>query len=183
VTDPAQPLRVRLTVNGVRHEVAVDPARRLLDVLREDLDLTGTKESCAVGVCGACSVLVDGTLVSACLMPAVQANDRSVTTIEGIAGSDGSLSPLQEAFIVEGGLQCGACTPGQVVAATALLAEHPQPSDAEIRDWMSGNLCRCTGYAGIIRAIRSAAGESATGESATGESAAARGPTRRDAPG
>ena len=157
MTDGAPGLSIRLTVNGTGHEIAVDPARRLLDVLREDLDLTGTKESCAVGVCGACSVLVDGTLVSACLMPAILADGASVTTIEGLARADGTLSPLQETFIAEGGLQCGACTPGQVVAATALLAENPAPTDAEIRDWMAGNLCRCTGYAGILRAIRAAA--------------------------
>jgi carbon-monoxide dehydrogenase small subunit len=149
---------IRLEVNGAACEVRVHPARRLLDVLREDLDLTGTKESCGVGVCGACSVLVDGELHSACLMPAALADGRSITTIEGIAGVDGELSALQEAFIVEGGLQCGACTPGQVVAATALLGERPDPSEDEIRDWMSGNLCRCTGYTGIVRAILAAAG-------------------------
>ncbi len=148
---------VRIEVNGVAHEAAVDPTRRLVDFLREDLDLTGTKVSCAVGVCGACSVLVDGELLSACLLPAVLADGRSVTTIEGIAPHEGELSPLQEAFIVEGGLQCGACTPGQIVSATALLAERPSPTDDEIRGWMAGNLCRCTGYAGILRAIRSAA--------------------------
>jgi xanthine dehydrogenase E subunit len=148
---------IRFDVNGTGHEVSVDPARRLIDLLREDLDLTGTKESCAVGVCGACSVLVDGELLSACLLPAVMVDGRSVTTIEGIAGANGELSTMQEAFIVEGGLQCGACTPGQVVAATALLREQPDPSDDQIREWMAGNLCRCTGYAGIIRAIRSAA--------------------------
>ena len=150
-------VQIRFDVNGTGHDLKVGPARRLIDLLREDLDLTGTKESCAVGVCGACSVLVDGELLSACLLPAVLVDGRSVTTIEGIAGADGALSSLQEAFIVEGGLQCGACTPGQVVAATALLREQPDPSDDEIRDWMAGNLCRCTGYAGILRAIRSAA--------------------------
>jgi len=148
---------IRLKVNGTRHEIPIHPTRRLIDLLRENLDLTGTKESCAVGVCGACSVLVDGELVSACLMPAVLADGRSVTTIEGIIGANGELSALQEAFIVEGGLQCGACTPGQVVAATALLRELPNPSDDDIRTWMAGNLCRCTGYAGIIRAIHAAA--------------------------
>jgi carbon-monoxide dehydrogenase small subunit len=149
---------VEIAVNGVRHTVRVDAARRLVDVLREDLDLTGTKESCAVGVCGACAVLVDGQLVSSCLLPAVLADGAAVTTIEGLAGPDGALSPLQDAFIAEGGLQCGACTPGQIVAATALLAENRDPSEAEIRDWMAGNLCRCTGYAGILRAIRAVAG-------------------------
>ena len=150
-------VHIRFDVNGFGHELQIDPARRLIDLLREDLDMTGTKESCAVGVCGACSVLIDGELLSACLLPAVMIDGRSVTTIEGIAGANGELSALQEAFIVEGGLQCGACTPGQIVAATALLREQPDPSDDQIRDWMAGNLCRCTGYAGIIRAIRSAA--------------------------
>jgi aerobic-type carbon monoxide dehydrogenase small subunit (CoxS/CutS family) len=151
-------IRIRFEVNGTGHDLDVDPARRLIDLLRQDLDMTGTKESCAVGVCGACSVLVDGELLSACLLPAVLVDGRSITTIEGIGGANGELSALQEAFIVEGGLQCGACTPGQVVAATALLRERPAATDDEVRDWMAGNLCRCTGYAGILRAIRSAAG-------------------------
>lgn len=150
-------VQVRLEINGQRHALDVEPARRLVDVLRYDLGLTGTKESCAVGVCGACSVLVDGQLVSSCLLPAALADGHAITTVEGIANADGSLSPLQDAFIREGGLQCGACTPGQIVAATALLAEDPHPSEDHIRDWMSGNICRCTGYAGIIRAIQAAA--------------------------
>ena len=150
-------MQVRLEINGQRHALDVEPARRLVDVLRHDLGLTGTKESCAVGVCGACSVLVDGQLVSSCLLPAALADGHAITTVEGIANADGSLSPLQDAFIREGGLQCGACTPGQIVAATALLAEDPHPSEDHIRDWMSGNICRCTGYAGIIRAIQAAA--------------------------
>ncbi len=129
--------------------------RRLIDVLRDDLGLTGTKEGCSIGVCGACSVLVGGELLSACLMPAVFVDGRAVTTVEGL-GSGEELSPLQEAFIREGGFQCGICTPGQLIAATALLAERPRPSDADIREWMMGNLCRCTGYHGIARAIRAA---------------------------
>ena len=156
------PMTIRLTVNGDDVSVAVEPMRRLVDVLRDDLDLTGTKVSCAVGVCGACSVLVDGELVSACLMPAALVDGRSVTTIEGLSGPGGALSPLQDAFITEGGLQCGACTPGQIVAATALLAEQDDPGDGAIREWMGGNLCRCTGYTGIVRAIRSAAAQRAT---------------------
>lgn len=148
---------IRFSVNGTAVAVDVDPSRRLVDVLRHDLDLTGTKESCAVGVCGACSVLVDGRLVSSCLLPVALAAGTDVTTVEGLAEPDGHLSPLQESFIMEGGLQCGACTPGQVVAATALLRERPDPTDDEIREWMGGNLCRCTGYAGIVRAIRAAA--------------------------
>jgi aerobic carbon-monoxide dehydrogenase small subunit len=125
-------------------------------VLRDDLGLTGTKEGCSIGVCGACSVLVGGELLSACLLPAVFADGGSVTTVEGLANGD-ALSPLQDAFIREGGFQCGICTPGQLIAATALLAERPRPTEAEIRDWMMGNLCRCTGYQGIVRAIKTAA--------------------------
>jgi aerobic-type carbon monoxide dehydrogenase small subunit (CoxS/CutS family) len=154
---------IHFTVNGAPVEVDVDPVRRLVDVLRYDLDLTGTKESCAVGVCGACSVLVDERLVSACLLPVGLLEGASITTIEGIAESDGTLSPLQDAFITEGGLQCGACTPGQIVAATALLATNPRPTDPQIREWMGGNLCRCTGYAGIVQAIRVAAERQAVG--------------------
>ena len=129
--------------------------RRLIDVLRDDLGATGTKEGCSIGVCGACSVLVGGELLSACLLPAVFVDGREVTTVEGLADGDG-LSSLQDAFIREGGFQCGICTPGQLIAATALLTEHSQPSDDEIREWMMGNLCRCTGYHGITRAIRAA---------------------------
>jgi len=129
--------------------------RRLIDVLRDDLGATGTKEGCSIGVCGSCSVLVGGELLSACLLPAVFVDGRDVTTVEGLAHG-AELSPLQDAFIRQGGFQCGICTPGQLIAATALLAEHPRPSDDEIREWMMGNLCRCNGYHGITRAIRSA---------------------------
>jgi carbon-monoxide dehydrogenase small subunit len=129
--------------------------RRLIDVLRDDLGRTGTKEGCSIGVCGACSVLVGGELLSACLLPAVFVDGLAVTTVEGLAHGD-ELSPLQDAFIREGGFQCGICTPGQLIAATALLAERPRPSADEIREWMTGNLCRCTGYHGITRAIQAA---------------------------
>jgi aerobic carbon-monoxide dehydrogenase small subunit len=129
--------------------------RRLIDVLRDDLGATGTKEGCSIGVCGSCSVLVGGELFSACLMPAVFVDGTEVTTVEGLADGD-TLSPLQDAFIREGGFQCGICTPGQLIAATALLAENTRPSDAQIREWMMGNLCRCTGYHGITRAIKAA---------------------------
>ena len=167
-------MQVHLEINGQAHELDVAPTRRLVDVLRHDLGLTGTKEACAVGVCGACSVLVDGELVSACLLPVALADGRRVTTIEGIAPGEGELSALQAAFIREGGLQCGACTPGQVVAATALLTEQPDPDEAHIREWMAGNLCRCTGYAGIIRAIRAAAAEGTAVAGAPGGAAATR---------
>jgi len=125
-------------------------------VLRDDLGFTGTKEGCSIGVCGACSVLVAGELLSACLLPAVFVDGRAVTTVEGLANGE-TLSPLQDAFIRDGGFQCGICTPGQLIAATALLVEHPRPTDDQIREWMMGNLCRCTGYQGITRAIKTAA--------------------------
>ena len=150
---------IRFRVNGAPREVRAGAERRLIDVLRYDCGLTGTKEGCSVGVCGACSVLVNGELLSACLLPAVFVDGAEVTTIEGVS-TDG-LTPLQDAFITEGGFQCGICTPGQIVSATALLAAHPRPSDAQITDWMMGNLCRCTGYHGIVRAIKKASGQSA----------------------
>ena len=130
--------------------------RLLIDFLRDDIGLTGTKEGCSIGVCGACSVQLDGEVVSACLMPAVFVNGRAVVTVEGLAKGK-QLSKLQQAFIEHGGFQCGICTPGQLVTADALLRAHPRPSYAEAREWMMGNLCRCTGYEGILRAIQAAA--------------------------
>ena len=153
--------RIRFSLNGAAQEREVPADRLLIDLLRDDIGATGTKEGCSVGVCGLCAVLVDGHLVSGCLMPAVYVDGTSVTTIEGIAATDGTLSPLQDAFIRHGGFQCGICTPGQIVSATALLREQPHPSDAEVREWMKGSLCRCTGYEGIRTAIRVAAGEGA----------------------
>jgi len=147
---------IHFTVNGARQERRVATHRRLIDVLRDDLGLTGTKEGCSVGVCGACSVLVDGEVISSCLLPATYADGTSITTVEGLA-SDGELTPLQDAFITEGGFQCGICTPGQLITASALLAAHPRPSDEQIDEWMMSNLCRCTGYHGIRRAIHKAA--------------------------
>lgn len=148
---------IALTVNGIRHEIEVRPNRRLIDVLREDLALTGTKEGCGVGVCGACTVLLDGRPVSGCLTLAVMAAGRDVLTIEGLATSAG-LHPLQQAFLDKSSsVQCGFCTPGQIMAAKALLDECPDPTEDEIKDAMLGNLCRCTGYYAIIDAIRSAA--------------------------
>ena len=136
------------------------PARlTLADFLRERCHLTGTHLGCEHGVCGACTVLLDGDAVRACLVFAVQADGREVTTVEGLGGPDGSLSPLQEAFRDCHGLQCGFCTPGFVVTATALLRDNPSPTDDQIRDGLSGNLCRCTGYQGIIRAVQQAAGD------------------------
>jgi aerobic-type carbon monoxide dehydrogenase small subunit (CoxS/CutS family) len=149
------PDTISLTVNGQPIEVAVPPDRSLADLLRYDLNLTGTKVACSVGVCGVCTVLLDGEMVSSCLVLAGQVAGRNVTTIEGLGDPD-HLSPLQQAFIDFGGFQCGICTPGQVVAATALLAEHPEPTDHQIAEWMTGNLCRCTGYYQIAQAIRAA---------------------------
>ena len=154
---PLDAIPVRLTVNGRAVEQQVPTDRLLLDLLREDLGLTGTKESCSIGVCGACSVIVDGRLVSSCLTLAVQADGTEVTTAEGLAGTDGELSRVQQAFIRHGGFQCGICTPGQVVAATALLAEDPAPDEDHVREFMSGNLCRCTGYYGIVASVLAAA--------------------------
>jgi len=147
---------IRLTVNGTAHDVEVPSYRTLLDCLRNDLGLTGSKEGCGVGVCGACTVLLDGKMISACIALAVFADGREVTTVEGLA-EDERLHPVQQAFIDFGGFQCGICTPGQVVAAKALLDENPDPSEAEIREWMLGNLCRCTGYYKIVESIRAAA--------------------------
>jgi aerobic carbon-monoxide dehydrogenase small subunit len=147
---------IRMQVNGKDYRVDVPSQRLLIDCLRYDLGLTGTKEGCSVGVCGACTVLMDGALVSSCLTLAVVADGKEITTVEGLA-SNGTLHPVQQAFIDFGGFQCGICTPGMVVAAKALLDENPSPSDDEIKDWMMGNLCRCTGYYKIIESIRGAA--------------------------
>ena len=147
--------RLHFSLNGAARELTVDADRLLIDLIRDDCGATGTKLGCGVGVCGACSVLLDGELVSACLVPAVFADGRAVTTVEGLA-TDG-LTPLQGTFIREGGFQCGICTPGQLVSATALLAETARPTHREVASWMMGNLCRCTGYYGIQRAIDRAA--------------------------
>jgi aerobic carbon-monoxide dehydrogenase small subunit len=148
---------VRLSVNGDEHEANVEPRVTLADFLREQCGLTGTHLGCEHGVCGACTVLVDGEAVRSCLMLAVQAIGAEVTTIEGITGPDGALNHVQEAFRDAHGLQCGFCTPGFVVSMTAFLRDHPKPTDREIKEALSGNLCRCTGYQGIINAVRLAA--------------------------
>jgi len=148
---------IRFVVNGRPVDVDAHPMARLLDVLRLDLGLTGTKEGCGEGECGACSVLVNGELVNSCLTPVLQAEGAAITTIEGVAGADATLSAVQQAFIDHGGAQCGICTPGMIIAATDLLVRHPDPTDAEIRAGLSGNLCRCTGYMRIFEAIMKAA--------------------------
>ena len=149
--------KVQVTVNGRTWNEAVESRVTLADFLREQCGLTGTHLGCEHGVCGACTVLVDGEAVRGCLMFAVQADGCEVTTVEGIASPDGTLSPVQEALRDCHGLQCGFCTPGFVTTITALLADNPDPSDEEIRVGLSGNVCRCTGYQGIIAAVRSAA--------------------------
>jgi carbon-monoxide dehydrogenase small subunit len=146
--------QIRFTLNGAARDVAVPAERLLVDLLRDDLGLTGTKDGCSVGVCGLCTVQVDGAPMSACLLLATQVDGAAVRTIEGLA-TDG-LTPLQEAFIAEGGFQCGICTSGQLMAADALLRARPDATDAEVNDWQMGNLCRCTGYYGIQRAIAKA---------------------------
>ena len=147
---------IAVTVNGARHEVAVEARRTLADVLRHDLGYTGTHLGCEHGICGACTVLVDGEPTRACLMFGVQADDTRVETVEGLADGD-ALNPLQQAFTDHHALQCGFCTPGFLMLATALLRENPSPSDDEIREAMASNICRCTGYASILQAVRAAA--------------------------
>ncbi len=148
---------ITLRVNGEEHEIDV-PARRLLaDALRDDLNLTGTKRGCETGVCGACTVHLDGAPMKSCLMLALQAKGRAITTIEGLAAADGALHPLQQAFLTHGGFQCGYCKPGLIMTAAALLARNPAPDEAAIRAALTGNLCRCTGYVGIVESIRAAA--------------------------
>ena len=153
-----QVLRVSLTVNGVEVEVVVPVRRTLADFLRDDLGLTGTHLGCEHGVCGACTVLLDGSSVRSCLMLAVQADGAAVTTIEGMAENIESLHPIQEAFWRNHGLQCGFCTAGMVIAASELIASNPNPTEDEVRAGMGGNLCRCTGYQFIVKSILDAAG-------------------------
>jgi xanthine dehydrogenase YagT iron-sulfur-binding subunit len=150
-------ISMNLTVNGTRRTLSLDPRTSLLDALREHLDLTGTKKGCDHGQCGACTVHVDGRRVASCLTPAVQADGRQVTTIEGLSGSNGDLHPMQQAFIDHDALQCGYCTPGQIMAAVACVQEGHATSPEQIREYMSGNICRCGAYVGIVAAIQDAA--------------------------
>ena len=147
---------IRFTVNGEPCKVHVPPMKRLLDVLREDLRLTGSKEGCGEGECGSCSVIVNGELVNSCLLPILQAEDATIRTVEGLA-TKGQLHPLQQAFLDCGGAQCGICTPGMLMAATQLLAVKPNPSLAEIREGLAGNLCRCTGFIRVFESVVAAA--------------------------
>ena len=148
---------IRLNVNGQPKTLRVQPMERLLDVLRAELGLTGTKEGCGEGECGSCSVLMDGELVNSCLIPAAQANGATITTIEGLT-LDNTLHALQESFLNCNGAQCGICTPGMILASVHLLARHPRPTMEQIREGLSGNLCRCTGYTQILEAVRRASG-------------------------
>ena len=147
---------ITITVNGDRHELTVDPGDRLIDVLRDQLNLTGTKEGCGEGECGACTVLINGRAVCCCMLLAVEADGDDITTIEGLA-KNGVLHPLQTAFIEHGAAQCGYCTPGMILAAKALLDENPKAGEAEIKQALAGNFCRCTGYASILKAVRAVA--------------------------
>ena len=149
-------MKVAFTVNGKKRRVDAPPMKRLLDVLRDECGLTGTKEGCGEGECGACSVLLDGELVNSCLVPAVQAEGRKIVTVEGLAKGK-TLHPVQQAFWEQGGAQCGICTPGMLLASVDLLAKNPRPSEAEIREGLSGNLCRCTGYVKIVESVQAAA--------------------------
>jgi aerobic carbon-monoxide dehydrogenase small subunit len=149
---------VSVTVNGIAYEREVEARRLLIHFIRDDLELTGSHIGCDTGNCGACSVICDGTLVKSCLMLAVQADGARLETVEGLA-KDGELSPLQEAFRDHHALQCGYCTPGMLIAATSLLATHPRPSEAQIRRGLQGNICRCTGYWNIFKAVRAASGQ------------------------
>jgi len=143
---------IELKVNGESHKLDVFPMSRLLDVLREDLRLTGTKEGCGEGECGACTVILDGQIVNSCLVPIAQVDGAEITTIEGVASGD-QLHAVQQAFIEHGGAQCGICTPGMILAAVDLLERNPQPSEADIRNGLAGNLCRCTGYMKIFESV------------------------------
>jgi len=152
LAEAAGKVGVACMVNGERRRVEAYPMARLLDVLREEMHLTGTKEGCGEGECGACAVLMNGAIVNSCLVPAIEADGSEIRTIEGVASGE-QLHAVQSAFLECGGAQCGICTPGMVIAAVALLARHPHPGDAEIREGLSGNLCRCTGYQKIFASV------------------------------
>lgn len=152
----AKKVHIQTCINGEEVEFLCEPRQTLLEVLRESLGLTGTKEGCSNGNCGACSVILDGVIVNSCLVLAVEIQGKTVTTIEGVATLQG-LHPLQAEFLSQGAVQCGFCTPGMILAAKTLLDHNPHPSESEIRAWLAGNLCRCTGYEKIVRAVQAAA--------------------------
>jgi len=154
---------IKVTVNGAEHTVSIPPDRLLLDMVREDLELTGTKRGCGNGKCGACSIIMDGKLVNSCLVPAMKADGSEISTVEGLA-SEGDLHPIQEAFLEKGAVQCGFCTPGMLLAAKSLLDQNPHASLEEVKIAISGNLCRCTGYTKIIEAIESLSKGDETGQ-------------------
>lgn len=158
---------VTLKVNGNEYFIDVEPRRRLLDALREDCGLTGSKEGCGTGDCGACTVILDGKTICSCLTLAVTAKDKDITTVEGIADENG-LHPIQQAFMESGGLQCGICTPGFILATKFLLERVPNPTEDQIRNWLANNLCRCTGYSKIIDAVKQAADLMADGKTTEG---------------
>lgn len=146
-------------LNGEPVEVEIEPHLTLLQVLRDKLEMTGTKEGCGMGECGACTVLLDGKTVNSCIYPALEVEGRNVTTVEGLMDSQGNLHPIQKAFIEHGAIQCGFCTPGMILSAKALLDENPHPTEEEIRNGIAGNICRCTGYLQIIQAIKAVSGQ------------------------
>ena len=151
--------RISFVLNGEPAEVEIEPHLTLLQLLRNNLELLGTKEGCGMGECGACTVILDGKTVNSCIFPALEVEGKSITTIEGLADVQGSLHPIQKAFIEYGAIQCGFCTPGMVLSAKALLEENPKPTAEEIRNGIAGNICRCTGYLQIIQAIKAASGQ------------------------
>jgi aerobic-type carbon monoxide dehydrogenase small subunit (CoxS/CutS family) len=155
--------KITLIIDGQKRAVVTDPERSLLDVLREDLHVMGPKYGCGEGRCGACTVLMDGKRTLSCITPVGDADNKKITTIEGLADGD-LLHPVQQAFLDEGAIQCGYCTPGMVLSAVALLDENPQPTDEQIAEWMNGNICRCNGYTKILNAVRRAAAQKRGGE-------------------
>jgi len=152
-------MEISFHVNGKLHKLEVDPRKRLIDVLRDDLNLTGTKEGCGEGECGACTVILDGQAVNSCLILACQARDKEILTVEGLA-QNGELDPLQKSFMEHGAVQCGYCTPGMLMSAKALLMKNPHPTEDQINEAIAGNLCRCTGYNKIVNAIKKVAEDS-----------------------
>ncbi len=150
---------ISFVLNGEPTELEIEPHLTLLQLLRDKLELNGTKEGCGMGECGACTVLVDGKTLNSCILPALEVDGKSVTTIEGLTDAQGNLHPIQKAFIEYGAVQCGFCSPGMVLSAKALLDENPKPTEEEIRHGIAGNLCRCTGYLQIVQAIKAASGQ------------------------